>query len=57
MTHIVEVTAVRSGGKIPLGLLTITQALKMPINDELQFRRPEDKSPLTREDLAAIAKN
>lgn len=57
MTHIVEVTAVRTGGKIPLGLLTIRQALNMPESDELQFRRPDDKKPLTREDLAAIAKN
>lgn len=57
MTQIVEITAVRAGGKIPLGLLTIRQALKMPISDEFQFRRPEDKKPLTREELAAIARN
>ncbi len=57
MTHIVEITAVRSGGRIPLGLLTVRQALRMPKYEELEFRRPEDKQPLSREELAAIAKN
>lgn len=57
MTRIVEVTAVRPGGRIPLGLLTARQALKMPDIEELQFRHPDDKRPLTREELAKIVKN
>ena len=57
MTQIVEVTAVRTGGRIPLGLLTARQALKMPDIEELQFRCPGDKRPLTREELAKIVKN
>ena len=57
MTQIVEVTAVRTGGRIPLGLLTARQALKMPDIEELQFRYPGDKRPLTREELAKILKN
>lgn len=57
MTHIVEVTAVRTGGRIPLGLLTVRQALKIPDFEEFEFRRHEDKKPLTREELATLIKN
>ena len=57
MTEIVEITAVRTGGRIPLGILTIRQALKMPEIAELQFRHPDDKRPLTREELAKLVKS
>jgi hypothetical protein len=60
MKMIIEVAAVRAGGRIPLGLLTIKQALNLPDIAEFRYRHITHKTHpqrlISRLELEKLAK-
>lgn len=59
MHLIIEVAAARAGGRIPLGIMTLRQALKMPHTEELRYRHvTDDRNPqrvISRQELEKLA--
>lgn len=59
MYQVVEVSAAVAGGRIPLGLVTVKQALELPDVADFRFRHASDKdtSPksLSRQELEIMA--
>lgn len=60
MQTIIEVAAARAGGRIPLGIMTLRQALKMPHSEEFSYRHISDPSQpekvISRWELERLAK-
>ena len=42
MYQLIEVAALRIGGDVPLGIMTLRQALKMPHTEKLRYRYLSD---------------
>ncbi|MDR6758200.1 hypothetical protein J2Y48_003499 [Mycoplana sp. BE70] len=59
MHQIIEVAAARAGGRIPLGIMTLRQALTMPHMEELRYRHiTDDRHPervISRQELENLA--
>jgi hypothetical protein len=59
MKMIIEVAAARAGGRIPLGLLTVRQALNLPDLAEFRYRHITHKTQprlISRLELEKLAK-
>lgn len=60
MERIVEVTAARAGGPVPVGIMNIRQALELPNRADFRYRHtPAGTSiakPITRRELEELAK-
>lgn len=60
MRQVIEVSAMVAGGDVPLGLLTVKQALNLPHLTEFRFRQtqPDDRQDrcLSREELEDLVK-
>lgn len=61
MHEIIEVAAARVGGRIPLGIMTLQQALKMPHTDEFRYRHITNhhhpERVMSRQELEKLARH
>lgn len=61
MAHIIEVAAFRSGGTIPLGIISLRQALRLPHAEDFRYRQVSEKDQrwkvISREELESLAKS
>lgn len=61
MQRIIEVAAARADGRIPLGIMTLRQALQMPQTHDFIYRHlTEEGQPekvISRQELETLARN